>query len=411
MSVPLSLYVHLPWCVRKCPYCDFNSHTAGAAVDKQRYVAALIDDLRREAARAGERVVETVFLGGGTPSFFSSGEIGKLLDAADRYLNLAEYAEITMEANPGTVERDRLAGYRDAGVNRLSLGAQSFNNESLKRLGRIHGADEIENALRDAKEAGFDSVNVDLMYGLPGQSAAMAMEDLERAIGFWPRHISWYQLTLEPNTVFHAQPPSDLPDEEIIASIEEQGYELLGAAGFQRYETSAFARAGHRCRHNLNYWQFGDYLAAGAGAHGKLTDDSGCVWRYRKPAHPLSYMKAVEAGVLDECMNSLSPPDIAFEYMLNVLRLTDGFSISGFRECTGLPWSAVAAGVAQAVSQGLLSIGAHEAGDNAGDSGWFRPTEHGRRFLNDLQVLFLPARPFYSQGERSLYFPCGKLPN
>ena len=387
MTLPLSLYVHLPWCVRKCPYCDFNSHTAGAAVDKQRYVAALIDDLGREAARAGDRVVETVFLGGGTPSLFSSGEIGNLLDAAARYLNLAADAEITMEANPGTVERDRLAGYRAAGINRLSLGAQSFNNGSLKSLGRIHGADEIENALHDAMEAGFDSINVDLMYALPGQSPGMAMEDLERAIEFSPQHISWYQLTLEPNTVFHAEPPVGLPDEEIIAAIEEQGYELLAATGFRRYETSAFATAGHRCRHNLNYWQFGDYLATGAGAHGKLTDDSGFVRRYRKPAHPLSYMKAIESGLLDDCMQRLSPPDIAFEYMLNALRLTDGFSRTGFCECTGLPWSSVATGVARAVSLGLLSTGAHRTGGG----GTFRPTERGRRFLNDLQGLFLPA--------------------
>jgi oxygen-independent coproporphyrinogen-3 oxidase len=428
MTSPLSLYVHLPWCVRKCPYCDFNSHTAGAAADKRRYVDAVIGDLKLEAAQAAQRTVQTVFFGGGTPSFFSSGEIGRLLDAAALHLNLADDAEITMEANPGTVERDQLSAYRGAGVNRLSLGAQSFNNDSLRRLGRIHGSDEIESALRDAEQAGFDSINLDLMYALPGQNLAMAMEDLRRAIGFSPQHISWYQLTLEPNTVFHARPPPGLPDEQLTAAIEEQGYELLAAAGFRRYETSAFAKAGYRCRHNLNYWQFGDYLAAGAGAHGKLTDDGGRVRRYRKPAHPVSYMRAIETGLLDDHMQELAPPDVAFEYMLNALRLTDGFTRADFLARTGLSWNRVAAGIARAVSLGLLSPEEHEAGGGA----LFRPTERGNRFLNDLQALFLPATvegateshegshaaatrqpgaSFYSQGERSLYFPGAKLPN
>lgn len=380
MTLPLSLYVHLPWCVRKCPYCDFNSHTAGSAADRPRYVEALTVDVRAEAARAGNRVVETVFLGGGTPSFFTSAEIASLIEAVASSCRLADDAEITMEANPGTVERDSLAGYRRAGVNRLSLGAQSFNDDSLKRLGRIHGPEEIAGALRDAREAGFASINVDLMYALPGQSPAMAMEDLDRAIEFSPQHISWYQLTLEPNTVFHTRPPAGLPNDDLIAAIEESGYRKLDAAGYRRYETSAFARPGYRCRHNLNYWQFGDYLAAGAGAHGKLTDDRGNVWRYRKPAHPVSYMQALETGRCDDRLRQLAAADIAFEYMLNALRLMEGFSEAAFLERTGVPWSMVSSGISRALSLGLLSR----------TGGHFRPTGRGHRFLNDLQALFLP---------------------
>jgi oxygen-independent coproporphyrinogen-3 oxidase len=386
MTPPLSLYLHLPWCVQKCPYCDFNSHTVGKTADKRRYVAALINDIRFEAMRAGDRVVETVFLGGGTPSYFSAAEIEALLVEATASLNLASDAEITMEANPGTVERDRLADYRSAGINRLSLGAQSFNEDSLRRLGRIHGTHEILAAWCDAEKAGFDSINLDLMYALPGQSPDMAMFDLRRAITLSPQHISWYQLTLEPNTVFHARPPPDLPDEDASWEIEERGHELLGAAGFEHYETSAFARQGFACRHNLNYWQFGDYLAVGAGAHGKFTDDSGKVWRYRKPAHPASYMKASEAGRLEVPMELLADADLLFEFMLNALRLKQAFTTRHFEAATGLPWRVAEPGVARAVSLGLMTGGGVSDGNAI-----FLPTGHGRRFLNDLQALFLPG--------------------
>jgi oxygen-independent coproporphyrinogen-3 oxidase len=387
---PLSLYVHLPWCVRKCPYCDFNSHTAGAAADKRRYIDALIHDLRAESARAGGRTVETVFLGGGTPSFFGAGEIGELVAEIDAAFRLAENVEITMEANPGALERDPLAAYRRAGINRLSLGAQSFSDESLRRLGRIHGVSEILCAWRDAEKAGFDSINLDLMFALPGQTLAMAIADVRQAISLSPPHLSWYQLTLEPNTVFHQMPPDDLPDDELSWAMEEQGEELLRRAGYERYETSAFAKAGFRCRHNLNYWQFGDYLAAGAGAHGKVTGNDGDVWRYRKPAHPLSYMKGSEAGVLDCGIRKLEPPDIVFEYMLNVLRLKDGFAEAAFPARTGLSWDAVAPGIARAAALGLI--------ESSADAVW-APTAHGRRFLNDLQALFLPEPRLYSQRE------------
>jgi len=385
MTPPLSLYVHLPWCVRKCPYCDFNSHTAGGTADKQRYLDALVRDIQQEGARAGERLVESVFFGGGTPSYFDAREIGRLLEAIASSLRLATGVEVTMEANPGTVERDRLEDYRRAGVNRLSLGAQSFDDESLRRLGRIHGSEEIRNAFGDAVKAGFTSVNIDLMYALPGQTLETARLDIERAIALGPQHISWYQLTLEPNTVFHARPPSDLPDEELAWAIEEQGYELWAAAGYERYETSAFAKPGHRCRHNLNYWEFGDYLAAGAGAHGKFTDDDGSIWRYRKPPNPSSYMQKFESGTLDVPKQRLLPRDIAFEFMLNALRLTRGFKKKQFTGRTGLPLSLVLPGVARAESLGLLWCGVGEDGESL-----VVPTAHGRRFLNDLQALFLP---------------------
>ena len=390
MTPPLSLYLHLPWCVRKCPYCDFNSHTAGHSADKRRYIAALVNDMRLEADRAGDRVVETVFFGGGTPSYFSAAEIETLVEAATASFNLACDAEITMEANPGTVERDRLADYRSAGINRLSLGAQSFNEDSLRRLGRIHGTNEILAAWCDAEKAGFDSINLDLMYALPGQSLDMAMFDLQRAIMLSPRHISWYQLTLEPNTVFHARPPVDLPDEELTWEIEQGGHELLEAAGFEHYETSAFARQGFACRHNLNYWLFGDYLAVGAGAHGKYTDDGGNVWRYRKPAHPASYMKASETGQLQVRMQLLARADLLFEFMLNGLRLKRGFTAGDFETRTGLPFSVAEPGVARAMSLGLMIV-------KGSSAGVFIPTNRGHRFLNDLQALFLPDAGLYSQ--------------
>ncbi|HWM26981.1 MAG TPA: radical SAM family heme chaperone HemW [Woeseiaceae bacterium] len=385
---PLSLYAHLPWCVRKCPYCDFNSHAAGQRADKRRYIDALLADLAAESARAAGRVVETVFFGGGTPSFFSAAEIGEIVAEIGRVLRLSGNAEITMEANPGTVEHDRLRAYRDAGINRLSLGAQSFNDGSLARLGRIHGASEILNAWCDAERAGFDSINLDLMFALPGQTLEMALEDVRQAILLSPQHLSWYQLTLEPNTVFHAKPPADLPDEELSWAIETEGSELLRAAGYERYETSAHARPGARCRHNLNYWQFGDYLAIGAGAHGKITDEGGAIWRYRKPAHPLSYMQESESGRCDGMREQLAPADIAFEYMLNALRLTDGFTEESFSARTGLPWRFVAPCVQRAAALGLM--------ESAPDSQW-APSAHGRRFLNDLQAMFLPEPPVYSQ--------------
>lgn len=376
---PLSLYVHLPWCVRKCPYCDFNSHTAGADAPRGRYLDALLRDLAEESARADRRPIESVFLGGGTPSLFTPAEIGRLLAGVDEYLNLAPDAEITMEANPGTIECGDPAGYRAAGVNRLSIGAQSFSDEMLGKLGRIHSSADIVRAVRAAREAGFDNLNIDLMHGLPGQQADGAMADLTDAMALEPTHISWYQLTLEPNTVFHARPPAGLPDDDLAFEIEEQGRALLADHDFHQYEVSAYARKGRRCRHNLNYWLFGDYLAVGAGAHGKLTR-GGTVGRYQKPANPLQYMLAMENGVPAPEPVPIGASDLTFEFMLNALRLNEGFSLEVFAERTGLD-----AAVLGTAMEGPLASGLIER--TAGDS--WRPTAHGRRFLNDLQLGFL----------------------
>ena len=378
---PLSLYVHLPWCVRKCPYCDFNSHAAGNALPRERYLDALLQDLQCEARskKDGDRSIQTVFIGGGTPSLFRGGDIARLLDGVRQQFRVADDVEVTLEANPGTTERDNLASYREAGVNRLSLGAQSFNDDALRRLGRIHGRDEIFAAFDDALAAGFTNINLDLMFALPEQSTADALDDLAEAVSLSPAHISWYQLTLEPNTVFFARPPKGLPDDDTAWQMQVEGQALLAAAGFAQYEISAYARDGRRCRHNLNYWQFGDYLAVGAGAHGKYTDDDGRIRRYRKAAHPQSYMQGVGSGADDA--EALSDADIAFEYMLNVLRLPGGFSESAFSERTGLPAAVLAGGIDKARELGLM---------RAAEAGQWRPTARGLRFLNDLQGLFLP---------------------
>lgn len=381
-SIPLSLYVHLPWCIRKCPYCDFNSHTAGEAAPRNRYVRALLDDLRQEAAsgRADGRTIDTVFLGGGTPSLFDGDEILRIVDGIRGNFSLAPDAEITMEANPGTTEYDKLENYRQAGVNRISLGAQSFDDAMLARLGRIHDSAEIHTAFDDAVSAGFDNINLDLMYALPGQSVAGVCSDLDAAVSLGPTHVSWYQLTLEPNTVFFARPPAGLPDEDESFRIHEAGQAALAAAGYEQYEISAFAKPGFRCRHNLNYWRFGDYLAVGAGAHGKFTDADGSVWRYRKPAHPTSFME--QAGCADADVQLVNERELGFEFMLNALRLPDGFSEDRFSERTGLDFTALVDGIERARTLQLLS---------SPTTGRWQPTARGLRFLNDLQSLFLPG--------------------
>lgn len=378
---PLSLYIHLPWCVQKCPYCDFNSHKAGNQPPRQRYVNALITDLERAAAAADGRPLSSVFLGGGTPSLFTPAEISEVLEAVERHVGFAAGAEITMEANPGAVERGSFAGYRSAGVNRVSIGAQSFNADLLKRLGRIHGPEEIVAAHRDASEAGFDSINLDLMFALPGQTLALAAADLEQALALETAHLSYYQLTLEPNTVFHSRPPEDLPGDELAWDIQEAGHERLVRAGFERYEISAFARKGYRSVHNLNYWRFGDYLAIGAGAHGKYTTSDGAIFRYEKPRHPLSYMESMESGQVPPASSQVGQEDLSFEFMLNILRLPEGFSADEFEGRTGLSIGVLQPRLTMAVEKGLL--------EPRTDAEW-RPTELGLRFLNDLQGLFLP---------------------
>jgi oxygen-independent coproporphyrinogen-3 oxidase len=380
---PLSIYVHLPWCVRKCPYCDFNSHTAGSAPPKNRYLDALCKDLRQEAKSARRRQVGSVFLGGGTPSLFSPRQIGRVLDTIADAFDIVGDAEITMEANPGTVDCGAPAGYRSAGVNRLSVGAQSFDDSALQGLGRIHNSDDIVRTVAAAQAAGFDNINIDLMHALPGQTVDTALADLHAAMALGPQHISWYQLTLEPNTVFHARPPAGLPDNDLAFEIQEQGQAVLRSGRYRQYEVSAYAQAGRRCHHNLNYWLFGDYVAVGAGAHGKLTRDEG-VCRYQKPAHPLQYMQTIEAGFSDAALVPLTDAERMFEFMLNGLRLNDGFAEALFRERTGLSTEALDTASADLRRRGLLE---------RVENGVLRPTALGGRFLNDLQAEFLPETP------------------
>ncbi len=376
---PLSLYIHLPWCVQKCPYCDFNSHKAGDAAPKKRYIKALLRDLAGEADRADGRPVETVFMGGGTPSLFTPGEIQELLKGVRALFPLGENAEVTMEANPGTVECGSPAGYRDAGVNRLSIGAQSFDDELLSKLGRIHSSADITRAVREAQDSGFDNINIDLMHGLPGQTVEMALTDLRSAIELEPAHISWYQLTLEPNTVFYARPPANLPDDDLAFEIQDRGQALLADHGYEQYEISAYARNGQRCQHNLNYWLFGDYLAAGAGAHGKLNSAAG-VHRYQKPANPLQYMIAQEDPATSIDLKDLSRSDLMLEFMLNALRLNEGFAEDLFVARTGLSVEELEQATTEVRRKGLLERNA---------VGIWRPTDLGTRFLNDLQSEFV----------------------
>lgn len=378
---PLSLYVHLPWCVRKCPYCDFNSHTAGDSPPRSRYVDAIICDIASETGFIDARQIETIFLGGGTPSLFSPDEVGKIIEAAANRFDLAADCEITMEANPGTIERGDFAGYRNVGVNRISLGAQSFNSEMLAALGRIHGPAEILTAFDDACAAGFDNINIDLMFALPGQSLQMASDDVLQLVRLSPPHVSYYQLTLEPNTVFFSRPPKNIPDGDLSWEIQEHCHTLFRDAGYDQYEISAFAKTGYRCRHNLNYWTFGDYIAVGAGAHGKHTNPDGVITRYHKPAHPLAYIEQALAGGLGRSSLELKEEDVGFEYMLNALRLPAGFSEAAFSSRTGLSLDAISAPLAKAKADGLIL----ETG-----SGQWQPTALGIRFLNDLQARFLP---------------------
>lgn len=379
-NIDLSLYIHLPWCVQKCPYCDFNSHTAGDAAPKERYLKAVEADLRAEATRAGERPLVSVFFGGGTPSFFSGSEISQLIDVITAEFSLQPGVEITMEANPGTVEHGDLGDYAAAGVNRMSFGAQSFDAESLKRLGRIHGPEEIYAAFEGASKAGFDSINLDLMYALPGQDLEKAVNDVTEAVALGPAHISYYQLTLEPNTVFYCNPPPDLPDEDQSFEIQVRGHELLAKNGYEQYEISAFAKAGQQCRHNLNYWRFGDYVAVGAGAHGKITAGKK-IWRYEKPRHPYAYIEQAESGHIDSCEHEVSGSDRAFEYMLNALRLNQGFSAAEYVARTGLAVDTIEDRLALAAQNGMI--------ESFEGPGW-RPTTLGLRFQNDLTASFLP---------------------
>ena len=373
---PLSLYVHIPWCVRKCPYCDFNSHEARGDLPEDAYVEALFADLESALPAIWGRKVATVFIGGGTPSLFSAPAIDRLLAGIRARVPLSPDAEITLEANPGTYERERFGGFKAAGVNRLSLGVQSFDAAHLRALGRIHDAREARAAI-DAALAIFGNVNLDLMYALPGQTLAQARADVAAALDYRPPHLSFYHLTLEPNTLFHRHPPP-LPDDDAAADIEDAVHAALTGAGYRQYETSAFAQPGRECRHNLNYWQFGDYLGIGAGAHSKLSLPDR-VFRQVRWKQPKQYLEQVGRGLPLQEESTVTRDDIGFEFMLNALRLTEGVSASSFAERTGYPLTIVERELGEAVNRGLIDA----------NPATIRPTALGRRFLNDLQALFL----------------------
>jgi oxygen-independent coproporphyrinogen-3 oxidase len=371
----------MPWCVRKCPYCDFNSHTAPELVPQAQYIDALLDDLQNDVTAAQGRALTSIFFGGGTPSLFAPEQVGRLLEGVRRHIPFDPSIEITLEANPGTIEHGRFSGYRDAGVNRVSLGAQTFNEEQLKLLGRIHGSGDIGRAVEELRLAGLDNFNLDLMYGLPAQSVAQALQDLECALALQPAHLSQYQLTLEPGTVFYHRPPA-LPDQDDCWQMQIESQELLAARGFEQYEVSAYARAGHRSRHNLNYWQFGDYIGIGAGAHGKLTrlDEGAAIVRTTRVKQPREYMfRAADLRVSERRVVPVA--DLPFEFMLNGLRLIDGFDERAFELRTGLSFAVLETNLAEAERKGLLARDTPRH---------WRATPDGQRFLNDLQELFLP---------------------
>lgn len=350
---PLALYVHIPWCVRKCPYCDFNSHQATGELPEAEYVRALLADLDCERDRADGRQFSSVFFGGGTPSLFSAHAIGAVLEAAERRIGFTPDAEITLEANPGAVDADNFRGYRAAGVNRLSIGVQSFSDPHLRALGRIHSGGEAVRAFELARAAGFENINLDLMHCLPGQTPAQAVADLQQAIALAPEHLSWYQLTIEPNTLFYRKPPQ-LPDESVLDAINTAGATLLERAGYRQYEVSAYARDGRHSRHNVNYWEFGDYIGIGAGAHGKLTDtEAGCIRRRRKARHPRDYLTRDD----DRCAErmTLDAADLPLEFFLNALRLNAGVPVHYFGERTGQPLAVIAEPWGDLVRQGLAA--------------------------------------------------------
>lgn len=362
--------------MRKCPYCDFNSHTAAEVIPERAYVAALLSDVRAEVTRAPGRELSSIFIGGGTPSLFSGESIQLLLDGVRALVPLSSDCEITMEANPGTAEAGRFSAYRAAGVNRLSMGVQSLCDSSLALLGRIHNAAEAREAFRMARAVGFDNINLDMMFGLPQQSASAALEDLRQLIALQADHISWYQLTLEPNTLFHRQVPAGMPSDDLLADLHAEGLQLLAAEGFVRYEVSAFAKQGRQCAHNLNYWRFGDYLGGGAGAHGKLSADA-CIWRVWKQRHPRQYMQAGDPTGEHFLVDSSELP---FEFMLNALRLVDGVEAELFAQRTGLALESIHPLLQALESRGLLQPLA---------SGRIACTVLGLNYLDDVLQAFL----------------------
>lgn len=378
--LPLGLYIHFPWCVRKCPYCDFNSHVAPATIPEEAYIDALLADLTQQLPAVWGRPIESIFIGGGTPSLMSVEGIERLLSGLRALLGMSPGIEITLEANPGTVEQRRFAEYLQAGINRLSIGIQSFDDDKLQRLGRIHDRREAIRAVEAAHDAGFDNFNLDLMFGLPGQDGGQALADLEQAIALSPTHLSYYQLTIEPNTAFAHAPPV-VPEDDVLWTMQCRGQETLAAAGYGQYEVSAYALEGRRCRHNLNYWQFGDYLGIGPGAHGKLTDaPAGKVERVWKQRHPQRYLETANSAAVIAGRRSLNREDLVLEFMMNALRLTEGFDSRLFQSHTGLPLSVVGDTLEQAVADGLIEWGRER----------IAPTERGRNYLNELLERFMP---------------------
>jgi len=379
---PLALYIHIPWCVRKCPYCDFNSHNAPQDLPQREYVEALLRDLDRDLPLAQERPLHSIFFGGGTPSLFSADSIARILDGVQSRLVFAPQMEVTLETNPGTVEHAPFAGYRAAGVNRISFGVQSFDDAALARIGRIHSAAEADRAIKQAQDAGIENLNLDLMYALPQQKLAGALADVEKAILLQTPHLSHYQLTLEPNTPFAANPPP-LPDDDSAWDMQEACQARLDEAGLVQYEVSAYARSGGECAHNLNYWRFGDYLGIGAGAHAKLTSPEGPIrrrWKVRAPRGYLQYAGTERAVGGDDV---IAAEQLPFEFMLNALRLNAGFRIADFSAHTGLARESLEPALSRAQERGWLVLDGDEV----------RTTALGRRFLNDVIGAFLPERP------------------
>jgi len=377
---PLSLYVHLPWCVRKCPYCDFNSHAAGEEVPEQHYINALMRDLEHDLYRIWGRRIQSIFIGGGTPSLFTPDAIDRLLSELRARLMINANAEITMEANPGTVDYARFLGFREAGINRLSVGVQSFDNQHLKNLGRVHNGDDAIKAIEKARQAGFDNINIDLMFGLADQSIAQASHDISTAIELSPRHISYYQLTIEPNTYFNRYPPL-LPKDDLIWQMQVESQQQLAGNGYHQYEVSAYATANSECVHNRNYWEFGDYLGIGAGAHSKITDmQQQKVFRFAKQKHPVAYMDNSAKGGVVISEQALSQQEMGIEFMMNALRLTDGFATSLFTERAGLPIICIEKPLKLAEQKQLIDWTLNS----------IVPTDRGKQYLNDLLELFLP---------------------
>lgn len=378
-AIPLSLYIHIPWCIRKCPYCDFNSHNAPKTIDEKAYVQALLTDLASELPYIWGRKLHSIFIGGGTPSLFSAESFDELLSGIRTLIPFRPNIEITMEANPGTFEQERFKGFREAGVNRLSIGIQSFNTQHLHKLGRVHSQAEALKAADIARYAGFDNFNLDLMFGLPEQSMAQAMDDLHQAIALKPTHLSWYQLTLEPNTFFYKFPPS-LPHDDLVAEMHLAGQSLLSQACYTQYEVSAYAQAERQCQHNLNYWEFGDYLAIGAGAHGKITDHAQQhIVRYQKYRQPEQYLQFALQGNARSQQEVLAAQDLKFEFMLNALRLREGFDLDLFTERTFLPKHVLEPALQQGIQRGLIQH----------NNNHLQPTPQGWNFLNEAIQLFL----------------------